>query len=273
MEYTAKGLIKSDNYGLMDINNKNIVLTGASSGIGLSVLKLLLGYENVKIVAVARHIETIPFVEGVVFPFSADLSNEEGVNSLFEYTESLFGVIDIFIANAGYAYLEKLSNPDWKHIENIFALNVFSSIYSLQKLAEQDTLRSKCFVCTISAVAQVSLPYYSLYCSTKAALHQFIETYRYEACGNLQITAVYPVATRTSFFEKAANNKQTPIPFLTQSPEIVAKAILKGIERNKKRVYPSFLFRIFNFLGRIFPFFFSLYSACEKRKVDKNSHL
>lgn len=256
----------------MNINNKNIVLTGASSGIGLSLLKMLLNYQNVKIIAVARHVETIPVVDGIVFPFSADLSNEEGVDSLFEYTRSVFDGIDIFIANAGYAYLEKLSNPDWEHIENIFALNVFSAIYSLEKLAKEDTPNFKSFVCTISAVAQVLLPYYSLYCSTKAALHQFIEGYRYESLIGLHIMAVYPVATRTTFFEKAAKEEQPPVPFLSQTPETVAKAIIRGIEKEKKRVYPSFLFRIFNFLGQNFPFLFSLYSASEKRKVDKKLH-
>lgn len=257
----------------MNINNKNIVLTGASSGIGLDLLKLLLNYENVKIVAVARHIETIPSVEGVVFPFSIDLSNEAGINSLFEYTQSIFGEVDIFIANAGYAYLERLSEPDWKHIEDIFALNVYSPIYSLVKLAESNSIKTKCFVCTISAVAQVPLPYYSLYCSTKAALHQFIEGYRYESPDNLQIVSVYPVATRTSFFEKAAKEKQPPIPFLSQSSQMVARAIIKGIEGNKKRVYPSFLFRVFNFLGHNFPIMFSLYSASEKRKIERNLNL
>lgn len=256
----------------MDINNKNIVLTGASSGIGLAILNLLLNYKNIRIVAVARHIETIPSTDGIVFPFSADLSTQPGVDSLFEYTQSVFGDIDIFIANAGYAYLEKVSNEAWKHTEDIFALNTFSPIYSLQKLAQQDIYKPKCFVCTISAVAQVPLPYYSLYCSTKAALHQFIEAYRYEADDNLQVMAVYPVATRTAFFEKAANKKQPPVPFLSQSPQMVAKAIIKGIKKNKKWVYPSFMFRVFKVLGQNFPVLFSLYSAFEKRKVDKNLH-
>lgn len=257
----------------MEINNKNIILTGASSGIGLALLKMLLNYNNVRIIAVARHIETIPIVEGIVFPYSVDVSNEKGVDRLFEYAQSVFGEADIFIANAGYAYLEKLSSPDWKHIENIFALNTLSPIYSLEKFAKQDTLKHICFVCTISAVAQVPLPYYSLYCSTKAALHQFIEGYRYESANNLHIMSIYPVATRTSFFEKAAKEKHPPIPFLSQNSEVVAKAILKGIEKNKKRVYPSFLFRIFNFLGQNFPFIFSIYSTSEKRKVEKNLHL
>lgn len=254
----------------MEINNKNIVLTGASSGIGLEILKQLLQYENIKIVAVARHTETIPVAKGVVFPFSADISNQEGVDSLFTYCRSVFATIDIFIANAGFAYFENLNFPDWGHIENIYSLNVFSVIYSLEKFKSETTGSAKYFVCTASAVAIVPLPYYALYSSTKAALHQFFNTYKYEKKGNLRTMIVYPVATRTSFFDKAADSEGTPLPFLSQTPSSVARSIISGIENDKKKVYPSSLFRVFNIVGRIFPFVFTIYSWNEKRKAEKN---
>lgn len=253
----------------MNLDNKNIVLTGASSGIGLELLKLIAGRQDIKIVAVARHIENIPEKEGIIFPFKSDMSTPEGIDLLFDYCKSLFGHIDIFIANAGYAYLEKLGNPDWKHIENIFSLNTFSPIYSLQKLAIQKSEKETLFVSTASAVSMVSLPYYSLYCSTKAALHRFMETYRYEARNKLRVMTVYPVATRTPFFEKAADTPQPPLPFPTQSPGKVASAILKGIKKNKKQVYPSLLFRIFDITARLFPVIRTAYSWNEKRKVRK----
>lgn len=253
----------------MQIKGKRIILTGASSGIGRELLTLLSAYEGVKIVAVARHIDSIPDMDGVIFPFSADLNNKEGVDSLFAYAESLFGEIDIFIANAGFAYLEKLGEADWKHNEDIFNLNVFSPIYSLQKLVAQTKSESKVFVCTISGAAMASLPGYSLYCSSKAALHQFIETYRYEKPDNLQITAVYPVATRTDFFDKASGEEQTPLPFPQQSAGTVAKSIVRGIERSRKRVFPSVLFRIAYPIGRAFPCLMKLYSLRERSKVNK----
>lgn len=253
----------------MEVNSKNIIITGASSGIGLALLNLLIEYEGVKIIAVARHIETIPSKDGVVFPFSADLSNEAGVDGLFDYSLSILGHIDLFIANAGFAYMEKLTQSSWDHIEKIYSLNVFSPIYSLEKFINQSLSGSKYFVCTSSAVSAVPLPYYSLYCSTKAGIHQFMETFRYEENENLRIMTVYPVATRTSFFTKASNEKEPPLPFLTQSPEIVAKSVVKGIIKNKKKVYPSFLFRVFNRLASVFPFFFKVYSWNEKRKVEK----
>jgi len=252
----------------MDINNKNIILTGASSGIGKEILNQLLTFEGVKIIAVARHTDDIPVAEDKVYPFAADISTPEGIDKVFSYSQQVFGDTDIFIANAGFAYLEKLENPDWKHIENIFSLNVFSPIYSLEKLVIESN-KEKAFICTVSGAGLASLPAYSLYCSTKAALHHFIKTYRYEKSKNLQITAVYPVATRTGFFDKATGTDNTPLPWPTQDAKTVARKIVSGIIRSRKQVFPSVLFSLFYPIGRAFPFALCLYSLSEKRKVKK----
>lgn len=253
----------------MDIKNKNIILTGASAGIGRELLSLLSQYEGVRIIAVARRIENIPCIEGSIYPFSADVSSKEGVDRIFEYASSIFDNIDIFIANAGFAYLEKLEVPDWKHIEDIYALNVFSPIYSLEKLCQTSKEKPKAFVSIVSGAAMAALPAYSLYCSTKAALRQFIETYRFEQSDNLQITAVYPVAIGTEFFDKASGIDATPLPFPQQSISVAARKIIKGIEKGKKNIYPSFLFRLFYPIGRSFPFLMKIYSSREKAKVKE----
>lgn len=253
----------------MDFKNKNIVLTGASAGIGRELLSLLTQHEGVKIIAVARRVENIPCIEGCIYPFSADVSNKEGIDRVFEYASSVFGDIDIFIANAGFAYLEKLEDADWEHIEDIYALNVFSPIYSLEKLCQISKNKPKAFVSIVSGAAMASLPGYSLYCSTKAALKQFIDTYRFEQSDKLQLTAVYPVATRTDFFDKASGVNTTPLPFPQQEPSAVARKIISGIEKGKKNIYPSLLFRLFYPLGRAFPFMMKIYSSREKAKVRR----
>lgn len=251
----------------MNLVGKNIILTGASSGIGKKVLALLCNYEQVRIVAVARNISNIPTLPDKVFPFAADLSDKEGVDAVFEYAKNTFGTVDIFMANAGFAYIEKLAEPDWKHAQDIFSLNVTSVIYSLQKLQEQGVGQKIQFVATCSAVAFVPLHAYSLYCSSKAALHQFIESYRYEQNDNLTITTAYPVATQTKFFDHASGTSSTPTPWPTQSVDIVARKIVKGIEGDRKRIYPSLLFRVFYPIGRAFPILLRMYSLLEKRKT------
>lgn len=253
----------------MKLAGKNIVLTGASSGIGKEMLNILSSMTETKIIAVARHIENIPFEEGVIYPFAADVSTQEGVDNVFDYVQRTLGNIDVFIANAGFAYLETLSVPDWKHIEYIYNLNVFSPIYSLEKLTSISGDKPIAFACTISGAGLASLPAYSLYCSTKAALHHFVQTYRYEQKRNLQLTAIYPVATHTEFFDKATGETNTPLPFPSQDAKTVANKIVRGIENGKKTLYPSLLFRIFYPIGRAFPFMLNIYSRLEKRKVRR----
>ena len=182
----------------MEFCDKNVILTGASSGIGKEILNIISGYKNIKIIAVARHIEDIPEKENI-YPLAMDISNKDGVDKVFDFARQTIGDVNIFIANAGFAYLEKLNTPNWEHIEDIYNLNVFSPIYALEKLVSLNNGKPIAFACTISGAGLVSLPAYSLYCSTKAALHHFIQTYRYEKPGNIQITAIYPVATRTGF--------------------------------------------------------------------------
>lgn len=252
----------------MNIEGKNIIITGASSGIGLEIVHLLEKYSDVKIIAVARHIETIPQSSKII-PFAADVSNKEGIDKLFDFANKTFDQIDIFIANAGFAYLEKLNSPDWDHIERIYDLNVFSPIYSLEKLVSLNNNNKQAFVCTVSGAGLASLPAYSLYCSTKAALNHFFDTYRYEKPQNLQLTAIYPVATRTEFFDKATNKSNTPLPFPQQDAKTVAKKIVNGILKGKKKVYPSLLFKIFYPIGRTFPCLLHIYSLLEKRKVKE----
>jgi short-subunit dehydrogenase len=253
----------------MNLNDKNIILTGASSGIGREMLDILASYNGVKILAVARHIDNISGTESVVYPFSVDISSSEGVDKVFSYAQQIFGHIDIFIANAGFAYLERLETPDWQHIRRIYDLNVFSPIYSLEKLVAINNNRPIAFACTISGAGLASLPAYSLYCSTKAALHHFVQTYRYEKADNLQLTAVYPVATRTVFFDKATGEEDTPLPSPIQDAKTVARKYIRDIEKGKKNIYPSVLFRLFYPIGRAFPFFLKVYSLLERKKVRK----
>ena len=96
-----------------------------------------------------------------------------------------------------------------------------------------------------------------------------MQTYRYEKADNLQLTAVYPVATRTAFFDKATGEEDTPLPFPVQDAKTVARKYIKGIEKGKKNVYPSGLFRLSYPIGRAFPFCLKIYSLLEEKKVRK----
>lgn len=89
----------------LNLNNKVVVVTGASSGIGLATAKLFLA-EGAKLVGASRHPEPIRELgdEDRVLAVEADLSTAEGPKKLVEAAIAKFGRIDILINNAGISH-------------------------------------------------------------------------------------------------------------------------------------------------------------------------
>ncbi len=253
----------------MDINKTNIVLTGAASGIGLAILQELIKFDC-KIIAAdknAEHLEkvTLSHIDKVT-PFVGNLSIPEQVDQLFEFALTSLGSIDLFIANAGFAYYEQLSHSDWSHLEQIFRVNTISPIYSILKMARLNPHKKWKTVMISSAMADWAVPGYSVYGATKAAIQRFSEGYRFDNNAN-NLMVVYPIATRTNFFETAGN--QIPLAFPVQSARSVARKIINGIRHDKRRVYPSGLFRIILIINRFLPFIKPVYQRIEFGKLKK----
>ena len=115
------------------ISNKNIVVTGASSGIGKSILEELAAQEGNRILAAARGADKLNGFSEKVIPFSCDLSTQEGVDALFRKAEEVFDKVDLFFCNAGAPYYERFDYEDWDRIERIFRLNTVSHMYIYSK--------------------------------------------------------------------------------------------------------------------------------------------
>ncbi|HNQ68194.1 MAG TPA: SDR family NAD(P)-dependent oxidoreductase [Bacteroidales bacterium] len=246
------------------MKGKNIIITGASSGIGAELVKIL-SSDN-KIFAVSRNISNISETPNIK-AYSCDVSKAENIDLLFDEAVNFFDKIDVFFANAGFAYCERIQKSDWNHIDEIFSTNVKSVFYSLCKLKEISEDKPFKFVITASAFSYISMPGYSLYCSTKFALKGFADAYRYELDKCQKLILVYPVATYTKFFNVAGSDKML---WPRQKPETVAKAMIKGVRKSKENIYPSFLFRILLLVARILPLFY-IYVKLEGKKFRKNN--
>lgn len=233
----------------MNLNGKNIILTGAGSGIGREVLAQLRRYDCT-VMAADLNAGSIEAVPGRVIPWSGDLSSPEAVDRLFQEAVAAMGCVDLFIANAGFAYYEEIGQADWRHIERIYRINTFSPIYAAEKMKDLNGSRPYNVAVTASAMAYLSLPGYSLYSATKASLRGFAEAYRYELGSDQHFQVIYPIATRTNFFNHAGDS---PVPFPSQDSRLVAQRIIRGIERDRKSIFPSYLFRLLMIKNRFMP--------------------
>lgn len=248
----------------MELKNKRIVITGAGSGIGKETMLQVLKHEGVKVLACDLNEKNI-LVHPNVIPYKCDVSKKENLDKLLKDADKKLGGIDIFYANAGFAYYEVIGNADWDRIDRIYRTNVFSPLYCL--IALNLTRKSPFyFIVTASAMGHLSLPGYAQYSSTKAAVRSFIDAYRYELKPGNQVMVVYPIATRTQFFDAAG--KKVPVPFPSQSAETVAKKVVRGIQSNAKEVYPSFLFRLMQVVDRYLFFPFRIYQKIEAMKLE-----
>ena len=252
------------------IQNQTIVITGASSGIGKTMLEMLAAKENNnRIVAASRSIGKLEGFGDNVTLFPCDLSTQAGVDALFEKAEEVFTKIDILICNAGAPYYERYDYEDWGRIERIFSLNTFSCMYSYSKYLNHLNGRDGRLMFTISAMGEMALPGYALYAATKFAMKGFQQAIRLETPKNLKITCVYPVATKTNFFEVGGAGHKVEQPFPVQTAEAVAKAAIRGVEKGRKQVYPCPVYLPSRVLMNVLPPVRSLYLKSQYRMLQR----
>jgi short-subunit dehydrogenase len=252
----------------MDVHRKRIVITGAASGIGKALLHEL-SRRQVQIVAADKDdvrlrqaVQTCGESKATVAVFVCDLALSSHVDDLFDFALERMGGIDIFFANAGFAYCERIQQPDWDHIEAIFQTNVFSPIYAVEKMQALCHGSDYRVVITSSILGRVGLEGYALYASTKAALDRFAEAYRLESGKVGQLVLVYPLAVQSNFFQAAGH---APVPWLSQSPESAAQAMLRGVEKDRETIYTSWVLRPMLVVQHLFPFTRRWYQAIDAR--------
>ncbi len=259
----------------MQISGKNVILTGAASGIGRALLEKLLACRacvlavDCDMPGLEAAMRQAPGTGGLT-PHVCDLGQPEALEALFECALRQLGTVDIFIANAGFAYYERIDTPDWEHIQRLYQVNVFAPLYAAEKMRQLHPGQPYKVVITASAMGLLGLPGYALYSSTKAALHRFAEAYRFELDDPRSLVLVYPIGTRTAFFRTASQpatsgHATAPTPWPTQTAKQVAQAILNGILHDQTTIYPSIFFRIFMHL----PLLPRLEQAIEARRLRR----
>ena len=251
------------------IEHQSIIVTGASSGIGKSIMEELLQQEGNRILAAARRADRITGYGDNVIPISVDLSTKEGMDALFARAEELFGKVDIFFCNAGAPYYESFDYEDWDRIEAIFKINTVSHIYAYAKYLHHLNGREGRLVYTISAMGEMALPGYALYAATKFAMKGFQQAIRDEAPDNLQISCIYPVSTKTNFFNVGTGGRKLTPPFPVQAPDKVAKAVVKGVNKLKEHIYPCPVYLPSKYLMNIVPPVKKLYVRAQKGKLHR----
>lgn len=219
----------------MNFNNKVILLTGASSGIGKAIA-IKLANQNVKLILVARRIELLEEISEQfenVISIKCNVSKKEDVDLAYKQIIEKFGRIDIAILNAGYSVRMTVDEYDSKFAEQIFGANVFGIIYWAEQLIPDFIKRRDGMIVGVSSLAD-SKGYSKsgFYSASKAAATIYLEGLAAELRNyNVKVLTVRPGFVKTPMTDK--NEFEMP---LIMSPEKAADIILSGIKKEKRMI-------------------------------------
>ena len=234
----------------MDIKNKVVIITGASSGIGEATARQF-GKEGAKIVLAARRVDKLESLAQEILALGsgaetlvvqADLSKLEDIQSLVKQTVDKFGRIDVLVNNAGFGRLDWLENLDpVKDIQAQFDVNVLGVIQTTrQVLPIMMKQRSGHIINMCSMAGLVATPTYTIYAACKHAVHGFSEALRREVKPwGIDVSMIYPGGVITEFASHAGIKRKTGYTtprFMLLTAEQVAEAVVKLV-RHPKRMW------------------------------------
>lgn len=231
------------------MQNKIVIITGASSGIG-KALSFELAKRGCKIIITARNKENLENVKNELLKINseilsvvADVSIENDCKMIIAKTIDKFGKIDILINNAGISMRAVFEELDLSVIKKLMDTNFWGTVYCT-KYALPWILKSKGSIVAVSSIAGFTpLPGRTGYSASKSAIHGFLNTLRVENIKNdLHIMIAAPGFTESNIRKTAlvANGSQqgeTPKDEeKLMSAEKVAYYIVNGIKKRKRNV-------------------------------------
>ncbi|MEK3687869.1 SDR family oxidoreductase [Paenibacillus sp. FSL R10-2736] len=227
----------------MSIENKVVVITGASSGIG-EAAALLLAERGAKVVLGARGADRLEALAarivnngGEAVYASTDVRQREDLSRLVALACERYGKIDVLVSNAGVmpiSPLDDLRVEDW---EDMIDVNIKGVLYGIA--AALPVFREQGFghfVNTASTAGHKTVPNQSVYSGTKFAVRAISEGLRQEAGDKLRVTIISPGIVKTGFTESvtdpAVRDQLAAVrDRLAMTPDAVARAIAYAIEQ------------------------------------------
>lgn len=246
--------------------DKVVVITGASSGIGLACSKAF-AKEGALIVMAARNDDKLQEAakrvreEGTdVVAIKTDVSNKEDCRNLMEKTVATFHKIDILINNAGISMRAMVRDVDVEVIEKLMNINFLGTMYCT-KYALADIEESKGSIIGISSIAGYKgLPARSGYSASKHAMQGFLESLRIETLKKgVHVMIACPGFTASNIRHNWLNAKgespgQSPMDEgKMMTAEEVAQHILKATLKRKRTLVLTRQGKLTIFLSKYFP--------------------
>ena len=217
--------------------NKVVLITGASSGIG-KALAIELARRGASVGLVARREELLAEIvdqiksdSGMALPLVADVNDANAIRGQADRLRLDFGPIDVLIANAGIGGATHAIELQPAQVAKVINVNVLGAVNSVAAVLPEMAERGKGQLVAISSLsAYRGLPKSAAYCASKAALSCFFESLRIDLMNSgVNVTIIHPGFIKTPF----TSGRKAKMPYLMDLDYAVDK-IVHAIEKQKK---------------------------------------
>lgn len=249
------------------LKNKIVVITGASSGIGLACAhafarqgaSLVLGARRyVDLCEVAQTLETTYGIRAVAV--QCDVAVEEDCRLLIHQAYATFGGVDILINNAGISMRALFADLDLSVLKRLMDVNFWGTVYCT-RYALADLIRRKGSVVAVSSIAGYrGLPGRTGYSASKFAIHGFMESLRVENLNTgLHVMLACPGFTASNIRHTALNatgdahGETSMDEGKMMTAEEVADRIVRGVLQRKRTLIMTRQGKLAVWLNKIFP--------------------
>ncbi len=222
---------------LKNISEQTIVITGATSGIGLTTARMA-AEKGAKLVLIARNEDALHELADELkaggaqaIYHAADVADEAALRQAAEMAKSSFGGFDTWVNNAGGSVYGRITDVPTEDLRRLFETNVWGVVNGSKIAVEHLRETGGALINVGSEVSDAPVPLQGMYSASKHAVKGFTDALRMELEADalpISVTLIKPTAIHTPFPENAKNylpyEPQLPSPLY--APELVAEAIL-----------------------------------------------
>ena len=226
---------------MLNVENKVIAITGASSGIGEATAKLL-AENGANVVLGARRTEKLEKIvqeihnQGGTAEFKAvDVANREDMKAFIHFAKDKFGRVDVIFNNAGVMPLSPLNAlkvEDWDNMINVNIHGVLNGIAAGLPIMEAQGGGQ--FINTASIAAHVVGPTAAVYCATKYAVWALSEGLRQES-KTIRVTTISPGVVETELgsdiTDESAKSWLKELRKTALTADVIASAVLYAVSQ------------------------------------------
>ncbi len=268
---------------LKKLRDQILVITGASSGIGLVTARMA-ARRGARLVLAARSGEELQCLAdeihdrgGQAVPVTADVANEQDVQRIVDAALQHFHGFDTWVNDAGVSIFGRLEEVSTEDHRRLFDTNFWGVVYGSLVAARHLKHRGGAIINLGSLVSDRAFPLQGMYSASKHAVKGFTDALRMELeheGAPVSVTLIKPTSIATPFPRHAKNylSAEPTLPPPVYAPELVARAILHCAEYPERDIYLGGASKMMSMAGKVSPRLMDKYeemSSFRQQKSDR----